>query len=217
MTIRPSLASPLAALLVAASLGSALPAVAQNAAPAPATSSAEPAPLVSVPALDLQRYAGRWFEVALIPNFFQRQCASHTVAEYTPQPDGTVAVLNSCRKAPEAAASGQASSPAKGELVSARATARLAEPGNPQAVARLQVRFAPDWLAWLPLVWANYWVVALDADYRWAIVGEPRREYLWVLSRTPTLDAATDAALMRRVAELGYDPAKLQRTRQTPP
>lgn len=191
----------LAACAVAASLGTALPSLAQP---------TEPAPLASVPALDLQRYAGRWFEVALIPNFFQRQCASHTVAEYTPRPDGTVAVLNSCRRAP---AEGQA----EGERISAAGAARLAEPGNPQAGARLQVRFAPDWLAWLPLVWANYWVVALDADYRWAIVGEPRREYLWVLSRTPTLDAATDAALMRRVAELGYDPAKLQRTRQTPP
>jgi apolipoprotein D and lipocalin family protein len=201
----------LAACAVAASLGTALPLFAQSAAPT------EPVPLASVPALDLQRYAGRWFEVALIPNFFQRQCASHTTAEYTPRPDGTVTVLNSCRKAPEASAQGQGGNDQKGERISATGVARLAEPGNPQAAARLQVRFAPDWLAWLPLVWANYWVVALDADYRWAIVSEPRREYLWVLSRTPTLDATTDAALMRRVAELGVDPAKLQRTRQTPP
>jgi apolipoprotein D and lipocalin family protein len=74
-------------------------------------------------------------------------------------------------------------------------------PGRPGA---LKVRFAPAWLSWAPVVWADYWVVELDPEYRWAVVGGPSLEYLWVLSRTPTMDRATFDGLRARAARRGY-------------
>ena len=74
---------------------------------------------------------------------------------------------------------------------------------------RLEVRFAPDWLAWAPMVWADYWVVELDPDYRWAVVGGPSRKYLWILSRTPTMDSTQYDAIRARAAQRGYPVEKL--------
>jgi apolipoprotein D and lipocalin family protein len=76
---------------------------------------------------------------------------------------------------------------------------------EPFAQGKLEVRFAPKWLSWLPLVWADYWVVALGDDYRWAMVGQPGRKYLWILSRQPSLDRKTFDALKTRAVAMGYD------------
>jgi apolipoprotein D and lipocalin family protein len=73
------------------------------------------------------------------------------------------------------------------------------------ARAKLQVRFAPAWLSWVPLVWADYWVIALDDDYRWAMVGQPGRKYLWILSREPSLDRKTFDELKAKATSMGYD------------
>ena len=129
------------------------------------------APLQSVPELDLQRYSGTWHEIARLPMKQQEQCVADVTATYTPQADGIIEVRNSCRTM-------EGSSEAVGE-------ARRVE-GHP---GRLKVRFAPGWLSWLPNVWGDYWVIALDPDYQWAVVGEPERRYLWLLSRTPTVSA----------------------------
>ena len=149
-------------------------------------------PLQAVPDLDLARYAGTWHEIARLPMYFERKCVRDITATYTPREDGTIAVSNACVKA-------------DGETMASDGVARLAG-GNP---AKLEVRFAPDWLSALPFVWADYWVIAVDADYRWAIVGEPGREYLWILSRDPALDAATFEGLKARARMLGYDLDKL--------
>jgi apolipoprotein D and lipocalin family protein len=153
-------------------------------------------PLATVPKVDLDRYAGRWHEAARTPNWFQRNCASDVAAEYTRRPDGTVAVVNSCRRA-------------DGSLDRAEGTARVVDPATN---AKLEVAFAPEALRWIPAVWGNYWVIDLAPDYRYAIVGEPSRTYLWVLSRTPTLDEATWQAIDARIAAAGYDRAKVART-----
>ena len=63
----------------------------------------------------------------------------------------------------------------------------------------------PGWLSWVPLVWADYWVVALDPDYQWAVVGDPDREYLWILSREPAMDAGLFEQLKARAEAMGYD------------
>jgi hypothetical protein len=83
---------------------------------------------------------------------------------------------------------------------------------GPEGSPTLQVRFAPAWLSFLPQVWGAYWVVELDADYQLAVVSEPQREFLWVLSRQPTLPAAQWAALEERLRALGFDPARLIRS-----
>lgn len=145
-----------------------------------------------VPALDLQRYAGEWHEIAHLPMFFQRNCVANITATYTPRADGTIGVRNACNGK-------------DGKRMVSEGTAR------PMAAhaGRLQVRFAPDWLAWLPMVWADYWVVELDPGYGWAVVGGPGRDYLWILSRAPTMDRATFDAIRTRAARRGYPVDKL--------
>ena len=149
---------------------------------APALAIAKP-PLQAVPELDLARYAGTWHEIARLPMYFERKCARDITATYTPRKDGTITVRNACVKA-------------DGVNMVSEGVARKtgADP------AKLEVRFAPGWLSALPFVWA---------DYRWAIVGEPGREYLWILSREPALDAKTFEDLKGRARMMGYDLAEL--------
>ena len=152
------------------------------------------APLPTVPALDLDRYVGVWHEIARYPNRFQESCAGDVTATYTRNADGTIGVVNACRKA-------------DGETMRAQGVARMVAPP-----ATLAVRFAPAWLAWLPLVGGDSWVIDLADDYRYAVVGEPSREYLWVLARDPRLADADWQRIVARLPALGYDPARLVRT-----
>jgi apolipoprotein D and lipocalin family protein len=138
-------------------------------------------PLESVAAVDLDRYAGLWHEQARLPNWFERGCVAAT-AEYARRPDGLIGVRNVCTR--EDGATSDVDGRAK--IVDAASNARL------------KVSFFG------PFFFGDYWVIDLDADYRWVIVGEPRGRYLWVLTRAPEIDAATRAALTARVAALGY-------------
>ncbi|NMG45715.1 lipocalin [Aromatoleum toluvorans] len=156
------------------------------------------APLSTIAALDVPRYMGTWYEIARYPNRFQRHCVGFTHAEYRLQEDGRVRVANRCRNA-------------EGRVVEAIGAARqLGAADSP----RLEVRFAPAWLSFLPAVWGDYWVIDLDADYRLAAVSEPRREYLWILSRTPTVAPQALEALRTRLAARGFDLSRLEMTRQ---
>jgi apolipoprotein D and lipocalin family protein len=78
----------------------------------------------------------------------------------------------------------------------------------------LQVRFAPAWLSFLPFVWGDYWIVDLDDKYELVAISEPRREYLWILSRTPAVDEATYKALLNRLTIIGLDVKKLEKSPQ---
>lgn len=153
-----------------------------------ATSAASAQALKAVPELDVQRYAGTWHEIARLPNRFENMCAGDITATYTPLEDGRIRVVNACRKA-------------DGSRQSVDGIARR----SGERAAELEVRFAPAWLSFLPFVWADYWVIALDRDYQWAIVGEPDRDYLWFLTREPTVDAATFESLKARARSMGYD------------
>jgi apolipoprotein D and lipocalin family protein len=168
--------------------------------PANSSSTAALQPIASI---DLARYQGVWHQVALYPNRFQKMCVSNTRATYALEEGGnTVRVTNQCRTA-------------EGKEVQAVGQARL----NKEAAVvqgqlsppKLQVRFAPQWLSWLPMVWGNYWVIQLGPDYRYAVVGEPAREFLWVLARETQLSATDWAAIEARLKEQGYDPARLVR------
>ena len=149
------------------------------------TSAAQPN--TPVPALDLQRYSGQWHEIAHLPMFFQRKCVADISATYTPNPDGTIGVRNACRDK-------------QGGMRVSEGVARQV----PGRAAALEVRFAPGWLSWVPAVWADYWVIDLDPDYRWAVVGGPSRKYLWILSRTPGMERAQFEAIRARAAAKGY-------------
>ncbi len=165
--------------------------------PAQATGDAV-APLAPVASLDVPRYMGGWYEIAKFPNWFQRHCVSDTKAEYSLQPDGRVRVLNRCKR--ESGESDQV-------IGVARQDGAASSP-------RLEVRFAPDWLAFIPLVWADYWVIDIDDAYRLVAVSEPRRKYLWVLSRTPHVDKSAYEALLARLTAKGFDLSRLELTPQ---
>lgn len=163
--------------------------------PAGVAVAADP-PLQAIPSLDVPRYMGRWYEIGKFPNRFQRKCVSDTSAEYRLLENGTVRVLNRCREA-------------GGKFDEAIGVAR--QVGGP-ASAKLEVRFAPAWLSFLSAVWGDYWVIDLDPDYQLAAVSEPKREYLWILARTPKVDPERYRALLQRLQAMGLDTAKLEVT-----
>ncbi|MFZ3040083.1 MAG: lipocalin family protein [Polynucleobacter sp.] len=152
----------------------------------------------TIAALDVPRYLGTWYEIAKLPNWFQKKCVSNTKAVYTAKPDGNLRVLNSCKTA-------------TGETSEAEGLARqIGAKDSP----KLEVRFAPEWLSFLPLVWGDYWVIDLDPQYQVAAVSDPRREYLWVLSRSPQLDPKVYADLLQRLTQQQFDIQKLELTSQ---
>lgn len=153
-----------------------------------------------VASVDLERYAGTWYEIARLPNRFQKKCAGDVTATYTLRDGGGLNVLNQCR--------GE-----DGELKKAEGRARLADKDGPSS--KLEVRFAPSWLSWLPFVWGDYWVLELAEDYSHAVVGSPDRDYLWILAREPRLDDDVYDELVRRTSNKGYDTSRLERTSHT--
>ena len=167
-----------------------------------AQTTATPAPLPpvnTIATLDVPRYMGTWYEIAKFPNRFQAKCVANTRARYLAQTDGSVQVLNSCVTA-------------DGSTIDALG---LAKQVGTVTSPKLQVRFAPVWLSWLPMVWGDYWVIDLDADYQLAAVSDSKREYLWVLSRTPQVNDKAYGALMERLKSQHFEVEKLERTTQT--
>lgn len=164
------------------------------------TGAPTPTPLATITSLDVPRYMGTWFEIAKYPNKFQKKCVADTQAQYQLLAAGAVQVTNRCRKD-------------NGELDEAVGEARQI---GVSTSPKLQVRFAPAWLSWLPMVWGNYWVVDLDERYQLVAVSEPNREFLWVLARTPQVSAEAYGALLARLKAQGFELGKLERTRQGP-
>lgn len=156
-------------------------------------SATTPQPVARV---DIGLYLGTWHEIAKYPNRFQAQCVGDSTATYSTRDDGRVRVVNRCRLA-------------DGGHDQAEAVARPVEGSNG---ARLQVRFAPWWLGWLPGIWADYWIIDLDSDYSLAAISEPTRQYLWVLSRTPKVAPAAYDALLARLRAQGFDTKSLKST-----
>jgi apolipoprotein D and lipocalin family protein len=159
----------------------------------------EPSPVTTVEQVDLTRYCGTWYEIARLPNRFQRDCAGNTTAEYSMLPDGRIKVVNRCGKA-------------DGGVITAEGIARKKDRDGSNA--KLEVRFAPSWLGWLSIVWGAYWIIDLAPDYSYAAVGDPSRKYLWILSRSASLDPAIREAVINRLKIMGFDTDKLIYTRQ---
>jgi apolipoprotein D and lipocalin family protein len=157
---------------------------------------ADPPPTVAQ--VDLERYTGTWYEIARIPNRFQRQCVADTTARYTRQADGTIEVVNRCRTT-------------DGSYDQAQGIARVVDT---QSNAKLEVSFFSIF-GWRPL-WGDYWILELAKNYEYVLVGTPNRKYGWLLARSPTLPDATRARLNQRMRELGYDPARFEASAQQP-
>ena len=152
-----------------------------------------PAPVETVANLDLDRYLGTWYEIGSLPNRFQKHCVA-TAATYSRIDPATIRVVNVCRR-----------QRLDGDLRCVQGTAWLAGDGsNP---ARLKVQF------FWPLR-GDYWVIALDPEYRWAVVGHPQRKYLWILAREPEMRDLLYRALLQRAAEQEFDVLRVKRTPQ---
>lgn len=167
------------------------PALAQN-------DRSKPAELTTVPSVDLNRYSGKWFEIARYPNKFQKKCVGNTTATYTVKEGGQIEVVNECLEK-------------DGQTDRAKGKARIVDKTTN---AKLKVRFAPAFLSFLPMVWGDYWIIDLADDYGYAAIGDPKRDYFWILSRKPELDDATYQAILRRAEQKGFDPAKVYKTPQ---
>ena len=152
----------------------------------------KPGPLVTVPSVDLNRYLGKWYEIASYPAWFQKGCTGST-ADYALLPDGRIRVINRCFK-----------KSLDGPLKESKGKAEVVDTTNN---AKLKV-----WFFW-PFK-GDYWIIDLDTDYQWAVVGMPSRKYLWILSRTPAMDDAVYQGILERLVDQGYDPAKLNLTPQ---
>ena len=157
-----------------------------------------PVPVKTIASLDVPRYLGTWYEIAKFPNWFQKKCVGNTKAVYALKADGNLQVLNSCKTA------NCDTSSAEG------AAKQIGAKDSP----KLEVRFAPEWLSFLPLVWGDYWVIDLDAQYQVAAVSDPKRDYLWILSRTPQMDPKVYEDLLMRLQQQQFDVRKLEKTSQ---
>jgi len=148
--------------------------------------------LTTVKYVDLKKYVGLWYEVAKIPNSFQDQCIKNTTAKYTLTKDGEIYVTNSCIDE-------------DGEVDAADGVVRVVDK---KSNAKLEVSFV-SFLGWRPF-WGDYWIIGLEDNYKWAIVGTPSRKYGWILSRTKSLDSETLGKINSILAAQGYNPKKFE-------
>jgi apolipoprotein D and lipocalin family protein len=153
-------------------------------------------PLKTVKFVDLKKYAGLWYEYAKIPNSFQDQCVKGTTAKYILTEEGEIRVINSCIDE-------------DGEVDEADGLARIVDK---KTNSKLEVSFFSIF-GWRP-IWGDYWIIGLDENYQWAIVGTPSRKYGWVLSRTPTLDEMNKDKIFGMLKDQGYDPKKFEMSKQ---
>jgi len=157
-------------------------------------------PRVSVvPSLDPMRYSGTWFEVARVPSGAMRRCAADVTATYGVRPEGGFEVVDRCMRR-------------DGTLDVVRGEARPRE--GDRTGARLEVNFLPRFLRRLSLGWGEQWIVAVDADYRVAVLSDSDRSELRVLSRVPELDADRLLPMISALRAQGYAVDRLVRTPQ---
>ncbi|KAK1395899.1 temperature-induced lipocalin-1-like [Heracleum sosnowskyi] len=154
-----------------------------------------------VKGLDLERYMGRWYEIASFPSFFQPKTGENTRANYTLNGDATVHVLNETWSS--------------GKRDSIEGTAYKADPSSDEA--KLKVKFyVPPFLPIIPVV-GDYWVLYIDQDYHHVLVGIPNRKSLWILCRDTHIDEEIYNSLVQRAEREGYDVSKLHKTPQADP
>jgi apolipoprotein D and lipocalin family protein len=147
-------------------------------------------PLPTVPNVNLTRYQGTWYEIARLPLPWETKCVANVTATYTLRPDGKVTVLNQCKKQ-------------DGTETASTGTAEVADKEN----SKLKVTFFWPFKG-------DYWILDLDPDYSWALVGTPNLRNLWILSRGPKLETAVLNKLIEQARRLGFNTAKLSFTTQ---
>ncbi|MEJ5262632.1 MAG: lipocalin family protein [Ignavibacterium sp.] len=157
---------------------------------------AQQQPLKTVDYVDIKKYIGLWYEIAKIPNRFQSQCVKGTTAKYSLKENGEIEVINSCIDE-------------DGETNKTEGIARIVDK---KSNAKLEVSFLSI-LGWRP-IWGDYWIIGLDENYQWAIVGTPSRKYGWILCRTPKLDQSTLDKIFSILKDQGYNPKDFEFSKQ---
>jgi apolipoprotein D and lipocalin family protein len=150
----------------------------------------ESPPLEVVVQVNIDRYLGKWYEIARYPHWFEENCHAVT-AEYERSEDGSLQVINRCREGG-----------LQGDWKEAKGRAYVTDP---ETNAKLEVTF------FWPF-YGDYWIIALDDNYQWAVVSEPRRQHLWILSRRPEMDPHLYEAITTQLQEKGFDLSFLIRT-----
>lgn len=153
----------------------------------------------TVESVDLRAYMGTYYEIARFPNRFQTRCAGDVTATYVLREDGRVDVINRCRTS-------------AGTMTEARGIAKRAD--QDASGAKLKVRFAPAILSFIPSVWGDYWILGLGPEYSYAVIGDPSRAYLWILSRTPAMPELAYRQAVEIAASNGFDVSRLVKTPQ---
>lgn len=151
-------------------------------------------PLTAAPSIDVDQYLGRWYEIARLPNSFEKDCDGVT-ADYTWRDDGLIAVTNTCRKG----------SPS-GKIKVANGKARLVDKTTN---SKLEVSFFGPF-------WGDYWILDIADDYSISLVGEPSGKYLWILAREPKLSDQEKADVLSKLTAFGYDVTALYFPAQPP-
>ena len=159
----------------------------------PVPPAARPA-MKAVPQLDLDRFLGRWHEVARLPSASQRLTDRHITVELARGAGGGLTLRRLAR---------QPDGTDRGTKLHLRRRWPIEEPGQ------FQLSAAPGWLQWLPSAWQPWWALALDRDYQWAMLGDPRRRGLWILGRDAAMERSVLETLKGKARALGYDLAPL--------
>ncbi len=155
------------------------------------------ADLKTVPDLKLPRYLGTWYEIARLPMRHEPEECTDVSAHYSLKENGNIEVRNRCRM--------------QGEVEEALGEACVADHDS----ARLEVTFLPKGLRWLPFTKGDYWVMQIAPDYSISLVGSPDRKFLWLLARTPTLDATAQEHYLAQARMQGFDLGPLIQTPHT--
>lgn len=142
--------------------------------------------------VDLTKYVGLWYEIAKIPNRFQKQCVKGTTAQYKLKTNGEIEVINSCLTE-------------EGEKDVAEGVARIVDT---KTNSKLEVSFVS--IFGIRLFWGDYWIIGLGNDYEYAVVGTPSRKYGWILSRTPQLNKDKLDKAYQTLKNAGYDINKFE-------
>lgn len=148
--------------------------------------------LPTVAEVDLNQYLGKWYEIAAIPQSFQKKCFKNTMAEYSFAENNLVKVVNTCTES-------------NGTVSVANGAAKIEDPVTK---AKLKVTFV-KFINWVFSFGGDYWIIDLDKGYNYAVVGHPDRSYAWILARTPSLDLMTLKGINDRLIKNKYDTCKI--------
>lgn len=162
-----------------------------------ASAQTELPPVTTVNFVDLKQYLGNWYEIAAIPQFFEKHCVGNTTADYSLTPNGSISVVNSCDRS-------------DGKLSVARGRAKVVDH---RSNSKLKVTFVHV-LGWQFIFGGDYWILAIGDHYSYAVVGSPNRKYAWILSRTPSMAPEQLSEVSLALKNQGFDTCKLLSTPQ---